>query len=999
MLRVTRLAGVCTILLLAACDAPDEMDPALALDASGIVNQTAIIDGSTVVKPFFRFAPPVVSTPLPGGKNDADVYPTLEICELTADSCGLVLFQFTRPGKGQSKDKLEVSDVWSTKWRANSLSLDANKNYRVRVRLDSYELGHVDVDLVDNAKLLATVNKKKHVGILKGSEVKFAFWIESEVFTYVKHSGAMIVADHGNFTLDVPKDAVRDAHVGVLIGGTAPEGATLVAGTYYEVVPTDLAFSKPAELSIKYKSTDIPQGVAESSLKLLQYVNGSWAEVSGAVIDTRKHTASGPINGAGQYAVGVIETEAPVVNVVVQTSAPSLGSVIAAVQRISTGAARTSCVTNLRDESGSLANQYWRGPSNVTIVNGECPFEGYVTRAGTYHFEAIVDGVVGQSAPFTVGAPQGTQLQFSGIPAGPYYTSSVLATDNIVISVVDGAGHALSNTDVEVQLSHAGFSFGGAATNSYAHTTDAAGQVQLPPGTWTLREVPGVNSMRAELPNTSASATHEITTNSGAPAKLFANPVIATAPFGIPLSVNVFVQDANGVAVNINDLAITATLSNGSSTAELGSVNTANGEAQFTFSFTQHGPNYAITFAANGLAAHTTNTFTIMGAPPAVPGELRLIDVTNNSISVDVQNVVFNGDNPMFQIRYMESPGGGFATIDVPASSGAFVRAIVSGLNAGTQFDINARACDSYGCSDWSSNLSVPTLQPGPQNLRTTSIGTTFTMIAWDAQAFTNGASHTFEVWLRQGSGALQLMSNTTAPNASFTGLAPNTQYTAEVRACNASGCTPSQVTFSTLPLPTPPAAPTRLQINSQLSTSINLGWTDNSNNESGFYVLKQTLPQTSFVRIATVGAGVNTYSDTNVIQGQTVVYQVQSFNEGGTTGSNVISTVVPAGQTQSIAPFNTVLTQQGTAGQASMWPLRVRVINMSNNAPLFGVPVTFTITGGTGTFTGGAISVVMNTNASGLATAPNWILGAGTNTATATAPGMATIVWSAQGN
>src|SRR5688572_22521034 len=182
MLRVTRLAGMGVILLWAACDAPDETDPALALDASGIVNQTAIIDGSAVVKPFFRFAPPIVSTQLPAGKNDVDVYPTLEICELTADSCGLVLFQFTRPGKGQSKDKLEAGDVWSTKWRANSLSLNADKNYRVRVRLDSYELGHVDVDLVDNAKLLAAVNRKKHVGVLKGSEVKFAFWIESEVF-------------------------------------------------------------------------------------------------------------------------------------------------------------------------------------------------------------------------------------------------------------------------------------------------------------------------------------------------------------------------------------------------------------------------------------------------------------------------------------------------------------------------------------------------------------------------------------------------------------------------------------------------------------------------------------------------------------------------------------------------------------------------------------------------------------------------------------------------
>jgi hypothetical protein len=271
-------------------------------------------------------------------------------------------------------------------------------------------------------------------------------------------------------------------------------------------------------------------------------------------------------------------------------------------------------------------------------------------------------------------------------------------------------------------------------------------------------------------------------------------------------------------------------------------------------------------------------------------------------------------------------------------------------------------------------------------------------MIAWDTPAIVNGAAHNFEVWLRQGTGALQLFSSTTASTADITGLAPNTQYTAEVRACNASGCTSSQLGFTTLPLPTPPAAPNRLQLNSQGPTGIVIAWTDVSINEAGFHVTKRTLPQTALTRVATLPAGANTYTDTDVIQGQTVVYQVQAFNEGGTSLSNIISTVVPAGQTQPMAPFNTVLTQQGTAGQPATWPLRVRVINTANNAPLFGVPVTFAVTSGSGNF-GAVTSVVVNTNSSGIATSPNWILGSGVNTATATAAGMGTIQFTAQGN
>jgi hypothetical protein len=615
-----------------------------------------------------------------------------------------------------------------------------------------------------------------------------------------------------------------------------------------------------------------------------------------------------------------------------------------------------------------------------------------------FQFEAIIDGVSGHSAPFTVVAPTGLTFSFGGIPAGPYYASSSLATDNITVSVLDAGGHPLSNTDVEVLLTYAGFNFGGAATNSYSQTTDAAGQIMLPPGTWTLREVPGVNVIRAQLPNTTVAGAHEITTNSASPSRLFANPVNATVPYGTPLSVTVFVQDANGVAVGLNGLPVTATLNNGTASVLLGTNNTENGEASFTFDFTVAGPNHTITFATSGLAEHTTNVFTIMGPAPAAPGEVRLTAVSSNSIDVEMQNVAFAGSNPLFQIRYRASPDGAFAMMDVPVTPEAFIPVALTGLSEGTQFEVSARACDSNGCSDWTSNLSVPTLQPAPQNLRATSVGTTFTMIAWDTQAFVNGAAHTFEVWLRQGSGLLQLFSTTNSAGAEFTGLAPNTQYTAEVRACNASGCAPSQLNFTTLPLPTPPGAPSRLQINSQLPTAIALAWTDGSINEAGFYVTKRTLPQTTLVRVATLGPGTNTYTDTDVIQGQTVVYQVQAFNEGGTSASNIISTVVPAGQTQAMAPYNTMLVQSGTTGQAAMWPLRVRVVNTTNNAPQFGVPVTFAITEGTGSF-GAVTSIVVNTNSSGIATSPNWILGSGSNTATATAAGMGTIVFTAQGN
>ncbi len=60
------------------------------------------------------------------------------------------------------------------------------------------------------------------------------------------------------------------------------------------------------------------------------------------------------------------------------------------------------------------------------------------------------------------------------------------------------------------------------------------------------------------------------------------------------------------------------------------------------------------------------------------------------------------------------------------------------------------------------------------------------------------------------------------------------------------------------------------------------LSWTDNSTNESGFYIERAPSGTTSFVRIATVAANVRSY--TNTVSRGTYVYRVQAFNS--TTGA-----------------------------------------------------------------------------------------------------------------
>jgi hypothetical protein len=70
---------------------------------------------------------------------------------------------------------------------------------------------------------------------------------------------------------------------------------------------------------------------------------------------------------------------------------------------------------------------------------------------------------------------------------------------------------------------------------------------------------------------------------------------------------------------------------------------------------------------------------------------------------------------------------------------------------------------------------------------------------------------------------------------------------------------------------------------------SATLNWTDNSTNETGFYIERAPSGSSSFTRIATVAANVKTYKNT-VARGN-YVYRVQAFN--ATTTSAYTNTVL----------------------------------------------------------------------------------------------------------
>lgn len=120
-----------------------------------------------------------------------------------------------------------------------------------------------------------------------------------------------------------------------------------------------------------------------------------------------------------------------------------------------------------------------------------------------------------------------------------------------------------------------------------------------------------------------------------------------------------------------------------------------------------------------------------------------------------------------------------------------------------------------------------------------------------------------------------------------------------------------------------PPNAPSNLAaqfIPSPLS--VQLTWTDNSNNENGFIIERESLGPDAFVAIDTASANANLFID-NTVSYATYNYRIKAYNTfGQSTYSNVAQIVVPV----ELTSFNASLKD---AGVLLEWVTATEINNM----------------------------------------------------------------------
>ena len=209
-------------------------------------------------------------------------------------------------------------------------------------------------------------------------------------------------------------------------------------------------------------------------------------------------------------------------------------------------------------------------------------------------------------------------------------------------------------------------------------------------------------------------------------------------------------------------------------------------------------------------------------------------------------------------------------------------------------------------------SVSVPA---APTGLSATP-GNAQVFLSWNAST----GADTYNVKRATSSGGPYELLTTVATTSHLdSGLVNGTTYFYVVSANNSIGESANSSEASATPTapPPPPAAPTALAATVVSPTQINLAWTDNADNETGFKIERKTGGGGAYSQIALIAADATSYPDTTVSGNTIYFYRVRATNAGGDSEySNEASATTPA---QPITvTFTSVGSQDGYITESS---------------------------------------------------------------------------------
>ena len=265
--------------------------------------------------------------------------------------------------------------------------------------------------------------------------------------------------------------------------------------------------------------------------------------------------------------------------------------------------------------------------------------------------------------------------------------------------------------------------------------------------------------------------------------------------------------------------------------------------------------------------------------------------------SGNITATVLTGNQVQITVSGTTSNVGG----ELVNSSGTVVAVINS--TGSNPFTLTAPSAGTYTVNagyknpsrQWgTTSVNIVAAPPAPSSLNSSPISNTQINISWSDNSTNEDG---FKIERKTTTGGTyaeiaQVGSNVTSYNS--TSLAGGTQYCYRVRSYNGAGNSAYSNESCNTTFPDLPSVPLNLVANLiQNPLSVELIWTDNSNNEEGFIIEKETATE-AFVIIDSVTANVSSYIDLSVTN-LTYNYRVSAYNITGSSAySNVAQIAVP---------------------------------------------------------------------------------------------------------
>ncbi|MCA0228961.1 MAG: fibronectin type III domain-containing protein [Bacteroidetes bacterium] len=273
---------------------------------------------------------------------------------------------------------------------------------------------------------------------------------------------------------------------------------------------------------------------------------------------------------------------------------------------------------------------------------------------------------------------------------------------------------------------------------------------------------------------------------------------------------------------------------------------------------------------------------TTLSSPPNPPTNLSAVAVSSSQINLSWTDASNNESG--FEI-FRSTDNANFSKIaDVGANVTTYVN---TGLNASTRYFYYVGSQRGGTPSRTKSNTADATTQSGlpnaPARLTANATSSSQINLSW-ADLSDNETG--FEIERSTDSRNYSKIADVGAGTTTYsnTGLISNTQYCYRVRAKNGAGnsgytdpaCATTQAPPVTIPRP-----PSNLTATASSSSQINLSWTDNASDETGFEIERST-DGTNFAKIADVGANTTTYSNTGLNASMRYWYRIRANNSAG---------------------------------------------------------------------------------------------------------------------